>query len=63
MGTGDVLRNGHYQAVLLPDEARFPEKVNRVIVKVEEGKRILIPVYDDEGREGTVATEGNRAGT
>ena len=41
---GLVLRNNGTQTVTLPDEARFPDSVKEVIVRVVGPDRILSPV-------------------
>jgi antitoxin VapB len=44
METGTVFKNNSTQAVRLPVEARFPETVKKVIVRVVGQDRILTPV-------------------
>ncbi len=41
---GSVFRNNGTQAVTLPDEARFPDSVKEVIVRVVGSDRVLSPV-------------------
>lgn len=44
MTTGSVFENNRTQAVRLPQEARFPEGVKRVTVRVRGKERVLSPV-------------------
>lgn len=44
METGTVFKNNSTQAVRLPVDARFPETVKKVIVRVVGQDRILTPV-------------------
>lgn len=41
---GSVLKNNGTQTVTLPDEARFPDSVKEVIVRVVGSDRVLSPV-------------------
>lgn len=43
MATGSVFVNNRTQAVRLPAEARFPEDVKKVSVRVQGADRILSP--------------------
>lgn len=43
MSTGSVFENNRTQAVRLPVEARFPEGVKRVAVRVLGRERIMAP--------------------
>jgi len=44
MATGSVFENNKAQTVSLPDDARFPEGIKRVNVRVIGSERILSPV-------------------
>ncbi|GAB2906482.1 type II toxin-antitoxin system VapB family antitoxin [Rheinheimera gaetbuli] len=44
MDTGTVFKNNNTQAVRLPVEARFPDDVKKVVVRVVGKDRILTPV-------------------
>lgn len=44
MPTGSVFKNNRTQAVRLPVEARFPESVKKVNVRIVGSDRILSPV-------------------
>ena len=41
---GSVFKNNGTQTVMLPDEARFPDNVKEVIVRVVGPDRVLSPV-------------------
>ena len=43
MSTGSVFINNRTQAVRLPAEARFPENVKKVNVRIQGADRILSP--------------------
>lgn len=43
MDTGTVFKNNNTQAVRLPVEARFPDHVKKVVVRVVGKDRILTP--------------------
>ncbi len=46
MDTGTVFKNNNTQAVRLPVEARFPDDVKKVVVRVVGKDRILTPVVN-----------------
>lgn len=60
MDTGTVFKNNNTQAVRLPVEARFPEDVKKVVVRVVGKDRILTPVtnsWDSFFLQGTAVTD------
>lgn len=60
MDTGTVFKNNNTQAVRLPVEARFPDDVKKVAVRVVGKDRILTPVansWDSFFLQGTVVTD------
>ncbi|MDP5138420.1 type II toxin-antitoxin system VapB family antitoxin [Rheinheimera baltica] len=60
MDTGTVFKNNNTQAVRLPVEARFPEEVKKVVVRVVGKDRILTPVansWDSFFLQGTSVTD------
>lgn len=60
MDTGTVFKNNNTQAVRLPIEARFPEDVKKVAVRVVGKDRILTPVansWDSFFLQGTAVTD------
>lgn len=44
MSTGSVFENNRTQAVRLPTDARFPDSVKRVNIRVVGSDRVLSPV-------------------
>lgn len=44
MATGTVFTNNRTQAIRLPAEMRFPDKVKRVIVRAQGNERVIAPV-------------------
>lgn len=60
MDTGTVFKNNNTQAVRLPVEARFPDDVKKVVVRVVGKDRILTPVansWDSFFLQGTAVTD------
>lgn len=60
MDTGTVFKNNNTQAVRLPVEARFPEDVKKVVVRIVGKDRILTPVtnsWDSFFLQGTAVTD------
>jgi len=60
MTTGTVFKNNHTQAVRLPPDARFPDHVKKVSVRVVGQDRILTPVantWDSFFLHGTSVTD------
>ena len=60
MDTGTVFKNNNTQAVRLPVEARFPEDVKKVVVRVVGKDRILTPVansWDSFFLQSTAVTD------
>lgn len=60
MDTGTVFKNNNTQAVRLPLEARFPDDVKKVVVRVVGKDRILTPVansWDSFFLQGTAVTD------
>lgn len=60
MDTGTVFKNNNTQAVRLPVEARFPDDVKKVVVRVIGKDRILTPVtnsWDSFFLQGTAVTD------
>lgn len=60
MDTGTVFKNNNTQAVRLPVEARFPDDVKKVVVRVVGKDRILTPVansWDSFFLQGTSVTD------
>ena len=60
MDTGTVFKNNNTQAVRLPVEARFPDDVKKVVVRVVGKDRILTPVansWDSFFLQGTTVTD------
>lgn len=60
MDTGTVFKNNNTQAVRLPVEARFPDDVKKVAVRVVGKDRILTPVansWDSFFLQGTAVTD------
>lgn len=60
MKTGTVFQHNNSQAISLPAEARFPERVKEVSIRVIGQDRILTPVastWDSFFVQGEVVTE------
>lgn len=60
MGTGTVFKNNSTQAVRLPLDARFPDNVKKVIVRIVGQDRILTPIantWDSFFLQGTAVTD------
>ncbi len=60
MDTGTVFKNNSTQAVRLPVEARFPDNVKKVTVRVVGHDRILTPVensWDSFFLQGTAVSD------
>lgn len=60
MDTGTVFKNNNTQAVRLPVDARFPDDVKKVVVRVVGKDRILTPVtnsWDSFFLQGTAVTD------
>lgn len=60
MDTGTVFKNNNTQAVRLPVEARFPDDVKKVVVRVVGKDRILTPVansWDSFFLQGSTVTD------
>lgn len=60
METGTVFKNNSTQAVRLPVEARFPDNVKKVSVRIVGQDRILTPVaniWDSFFLQGTAVTD------
>jgi antitoxin VapB len=60
MGTGTVFKNNSTQAVRLPVDARFPDNVKKVSVRIVGQDRILTPVantWDSFFLQGTAVTD------
>jgi antitoxin VapB len=60
MDTGTVFKNNNTQAVRLPVEARFPDDVKKVVVRVVGKDRILTPVansWDSFFLQGAAVTD------
>lgn len=60
MDTGTVFKNNSTQAVRLPVEARFPDNVKKVMVRVIGQDRILAPItntWDAFFLQGTPVTD------
>ncbi len=60
METGTVFKNNSTQAVRLPVDARFPDNVKKVSVRVVGQDRILTPVantWDSFFLQGTAVTD------
>ncbi|MFN3711325.1 MAG: type II toxin-antitoxin system VapB family antitoxin [Alishewanella aestuarii] len=60
MDTGTVFKNNNTQAVRLPVEARFPDDVKKVVVRVVGKDRILTPIansWDSFFLQGTAVTD------
>lgn len=60
METGTVFKNNSTQAVRLPVDARFPDHVKKVSVRVVGQDRILTPVantWDSFFLQGTAVTD------
>lgn len=60
MDTGTVFKNNNTQAVRLPVEARFPDDVKKVVVRVVGKDRILTPVansWDSFFLQGPAVTD------
>jgi antitoxin VapB len=60
MNTGTVFKNNNTQAVRLPVEARFPDDVKKVVVRVVGKDRILTPAansWDSFFLQGTAVTD------
>jgi antitoxin VapB len=60
MDTGTVFKNNKTQAVRLPVEARFPDNVKKVVVRVVGKDRILTPVansWDSFFLQGNTVTD------
>ena len=60
MGTGTVFKNNSTQAVRLPVDARFPDNVKKVSVRIVGQDRILTPVantWDSFFLYGTAVTD------
>ena len=60
MSTGTVFKNNNTQAVRLPVDARFPDDVKKVAVRVVGQDRILTPVansWDSFFLHGTAVTD------
>ncbi|WP_019675895.1 type II toxin-antitoxin system VapB family antitoxin [Arsukibacterium perlucidum] len=60
MDTGTVFKNNSTQAVRLPVEARFPDTVKKVAVRVVGKDRILTPVessWDSFFLQGAAVTD------
>ena len=60
METGTVFKNNSTQAVRLPVDARFPDNVKKVSVRIVGQDRILTPVantWDSFFLQGTAVTD------
>lgn len=60
METGTVFKNNSTQAVRLPVDARFPDNVKKVTVRIVGQDRILTPVantWDSFFLQGTAVTD------
>lgn len=60
MNTGTVFKNNNTQAVRLPVDARFPDDVKKVTVRIVGKDRILTPVshsWDSFFLQGAAVTE------
>lgn len=60
MTTGTVFKNNSTQAVRLPVDARFPDNVKKVTVRIVGQDRILTPVantWDSFFLQGTAVTD------
>lgn len=60
METGTVFKNNSTQAVRLPVDARFPDSVKKVSVRIVGQDRILTPVantWDSFFLQGTAVTD------
>lgn len=60
MTTGTVFKNNNTQAVRLPVDARFPDNVKKVSVRIVGQDRILTPVantWDSFFLQGTPVTD------
>jgi antitoxin VapB len=60
METGTVFKNNSTQAVRLPVDARFPDNVKKVSVRIVGQDRILTPVtntWDSFFLQGTTVTD------
>lgn len=60
MTTGTVFKNNNTQAVRLPIDARFPDDVKKVVVRIVGKDRILTPVtnsWDSFFLQGTAVTD------
>lgn len=60
METGTVFKNNSTQAVRLPVDARFPDSVKKVSVRIVGQDRILTPVantWDSFFMQGTAVTD------
>lgn len=60
METGTVFKNNSTQAVRLPVDARFPDNVKKVTVRIVGQDRILTPVantWDSFFLQGTSVTD------
>ncbi len=60
MTTGTVFKNNSTQAVRLPVDARFPDNVKKVNVRIVGQDRILTPVantWDSFFLQGTAVTD------
>lgn len=60
MDTGTVFKNNNTQAVQLPVEARFPDDVKKVMVRVVGKDRVITPVtnsWDSFFLHGSTVTD------